>query len=120
MTLEQGGCPVDTVRACGSGAANSLWVRIIANVTGKPVLVSAEKDATCLGSAVCAAVAGGLHGDLAGAAAAMAPPFETIEPDVDIDVYESCFGVYLRIYQKMKGTMAELARMADAGGGAGR
>ena len=120
MTLEQGGCPVDTVRACGSGAANSLWVRIIANVTGKPVLVSAEKDATCLGSAVCAAVAGGLHGDLASAAAAMAPPFETIEPDVDIDVYESCFGVYLRIYQKMQGTMAELARMADAGGEAGR
>ena len=39
----------------------SIWaeLQVIADVTGKRVLVSAERNATCLGSAVCASVAVG-------------------------------------------------------------
>ena len=112
-TLEKGGCPVAALRTCGSGSANRLWLGIIADVTGKRVLVSAERNATCLGSAVCASVAAGLHADLAAAAAAMAPEFETIEPAEGMDPYGGYFAAYLDTYRQMKGTMAGLARLAD-------
>jgi ribulokinase len=111
-TIEDGECPVHELRACGSGAGNRLWIRIIANVTGKPVLVSCEKHATCLGSAVCAAVACGAYGDLSEASAAMAPRFETIGPDHDSTIYPGYFDHYVRTYVHMRHTMRELSRMA--------
>lgn len=111
--MDRGGCPIDVVRACGSGTANRLWLEIIAAVTGKPIQVSSEKHATCLGSAICAATAAGLYPTLEAAADKMAPQFETIYPDGHIHVYNECFGAYLRIYDKMKETMAGLARLSE-------
>ena len=110
-TLEASGCPVRELRACGSGSGNPLYVRIISTVTGKPVLVSAEKDATCLGSAMCASVAAGLHEDLPAAAQAMGPAFETIEPGAESATYDAYFETYLDTYAKMKGAMHRLARL---------
>lgn len=112
-TLECGGVAVRELRACGSGAMSSLYTRIIADVTRRPVRVSREKQATCLGSAVCAAVAGGGYAGLPEAAAAMASGFETIEPDQDIDGYEPFFQAYLETYRRMGGVMARLARLAS-------
>ena len=95
------------------GAANALWIRIIASVTGKRVLVSAEKHATCLGSAVCASVACGTYPDLPAAAAAMAPAFETVEPGADKGVYDEYFEIYLETYRNMKGVMKRLSGLTD-------
>lgn len=107
-TLERGGQAIETVRACGTGAGNALWVDIIASVTGKPIDVSGEKQATCLGSAVCAAVASGLHPDLETAASAMAPSFTRVTPTHGKQDYEPFFALYLETYRQMRHTMAEL------------
>ncbi|MDQ1257051.1 MAG: hypothetical protein QG656_1652, partial [Candidatus Hydrogenedentes bacterium] len=109
-TLERGGHAVTELRACGSGSANALYTRIIADITGKRLLVSAEKDATCLGSAMCAAVAARVYPDLPAAAEAMTPRFETVEPSDDRAVYDDYFGAYLDIYRQMKLTMHRLAQ----------
>ena len=107
-TLESGGQLIETVRACGTGAGNNLWVEIIAGVTGKSIEVSSEKHATCLGSAVCAAVAAELHPDIEAAASAMAPAFTRVEPGQNKHAYDHLFGLYLETYQQMRHTMAEL------------
>ncbi len=108
--LDAGGFPISELRACGSGAGNALWVDIIASVLGKPIRVSAEKHATCLGSAVCATVACGAHESLEAAAAAMAPSHETVDPDLGIhQVYQPYLEAYLETYQQMKGVMKRLS-----------
>ncbi len=107
--LVRGGCPVREVRACGTGAGNRLWVEIIASATQTPILVSEEKQATCLGSAMCAAVACQAHPDLCTAAQAMAPAFDTIEPQPNTEVYDEVFAAYLDLYANTKGAMARLS-----------
>jgi len=111
-TLEGGGCPISEIRACGSGASNALWVRIVASVTGKPIGVSQEKHATCLGAAVCAAVACGAHPDLPTAAAAMAPDFHTVEPGMR-GRYDEYFEIYLETYRQMRGSMERLSHLSE-------
>ena len=108
-TFEKGGYPIDAIRACGSGAANALWIRIIASATGKPISVSAEKHATCRGSAVCAAVACGAYSTIEEAAAAMAPQFETVAPEAGREPYDVFFNLYLDTYRNMKGVMKQLS-----------
>ncbi|MBN2309820.1 MAG: xylulose kinase [Candidatus Hydrogenedentes bacterium] len=109
-TLAGGGRAVREIRACGTGAGNGLWVDIIATATGCPILVSHEKQATCLGSAICAAVACGAHEDLESAAAAMATPFETVTPSSGIDVYDGLFESYLETYRQVRPIVARLSQ----------
>ncbi len=105
-TYLDGGLPIESLRVCGSGAENLLWTRIIASVTGIPLMVSHEKHATCLGSAVCAAVAAGLHPNLTDAAAAMEPLFDTVEPNPEAaKVYDAGFERYRAIYTALKPVM---------------
>ena len=111
-TLDQGGCPIAEVRTCGSGAANTLWTQIIADATGLPLLVSSETQATCLGSAVCAAVACGAFDSLEDAAAAMAPDFHSVEPHHGAQDYEPYYALYLETYARMKPTMGRLSRLS--------
>jgi ribulokinase len=109
-TLERGGRHVQEVRVSGSGAGNPLWLRIIAGATGRPLHVSKVAHATCLGAAVCAAVAAGAHADLAAGAAAMAPEFDTVWPGPEVEAYDEYFKAYLDTYARMKGTMHWLAQ----------
>lgn len=112
--LERGGRRVQEVRVTGSGAGNRLWLRIIASVTGRPLLVSSVTQATALGAAVCAAVAADAHPDLAAAAAAMAPPFETEWPAHGFEVYDGYYQAYLDTYRQLKGTMHWLSTTSTA------
>jgi ribulokinase len=114
-TLSSGGCVIEELRACGSGAASVLWTQIIADVTGRRVLVSEEKQATCLGSAVCAAVACGAYPDLETASAAMSPSFMRVDPSGERGVYDVCFDLYRKTYGNMKDVMHELAHLTRPG-----
>jgi len=109
--LETGGRPVSEVRVCGTGAGNRLWTRIIAGVLEKPLFVSAERQATCLGTAIGAAVACGSHASLIEAASAMAAPLERIEPELDTTAYEIGYHCYSETYSRMRDTMHRLADM---------
>lgn len=107
--LESGGCAIQEVRVAGSGAGNGLLLRILAAVTGRPMLVPAVTQASSLGAAACAAVACGAHEGLEAAGAAMAPAFETVWPEDDFEVYDAYFEAYRDTYRQMKETMHRLS-----------
>lgn len=112
-TIEGGGVGISEFRACGSGSGNALWTQIIADVTGRTVLVSEEKHATCLGSAVCAAVASGGYPNLESAAAAMSPAFHAVAPGDGRVAYDAYFNLYRETYRNMRETMHELAKLTN-------
>ncbi|MBE3070364.1 MAG: hypothetical protein IMZ66_09020, partial [Planctomycetes bacterium] len=55
------GIEAKALRVVGGGAKNRLWNRIRADVTGLPVVVPAETEATALGAALFAFVGGGVY-----------------------------------------------------------
>lgn len=59
------------IRLAGGAARSAPWAQIFADVCQRPVEVAEAEEVGALGAAICAAVAGGLHGDLASATAAM-------------------------------------------------
>jgi len=72
----------------GGGAASSLCIQVFADVFGIPASRAQGPAGASLGSAVCAAVAAGLHPDVATAVARMEKPRETFTPDAgNADVY---------------------------------
>lgn len=67
--------------AIGGGARNPVWLKMVADATGLPVIRSLTDEASALGAAISAAVGAGLHPDFASAAAAMTGIAETLAPD---------------------------------------
>jgi len=55
------GIDAKALRVVGGGARNALWNQIRADVTGLPVVVPAEVEATALGAAMVALVGGGVY-----------------------------------------------------------
>jgi xylulokinase len=89
------GLPIERFIAMGGGSRSSLWCQIVADVTGKPVTRSASPEATCLGAAILAAAAAGLHSDVREAASAMVHLGETFSPN------EKNQAIYDRLYDEV-------------------
>jgi xylulokinase len=79
--LDAAPAPPAALRVCGGGAASDLWCTIIADVTGLPVLRSADAEVGAKGALLTAAVALGEHTDLTAAAAALVAPRDRRDPD---------------------------------------
>ncbi len=73
--------PLASIRLLGGGARSTTWAAIRADASGLPVTVPVDGDSAPIGAAMCAAVAAGLHRELAAAAAALPSPRATIDPD---------------------------------------
>ncbi len=80
---ETSGFPVSRIMAAGGIARkDSMMMQIYADVLNRPVEVSKASQAGALGSAIYAAVAGGLYPSVKEAAEAMAAPVERVyQPD---------------------------------------
>lgn len=70
----------DRVIATGGGARSPLWLQLIADELGARVVRPASPERACLGAALCAAAAAGLHPSVAAAAAAMVHPDREFAP----------------------------------------
>lgn len=58
------GQPIDEIRAVGGGSIGDVWIQIIADVLGRPILTVAHpQDAGAVGAAACALVGLGLKPD---------------------------------------------------------
>jgi L-ribulokinase len=72
------GIPIEGIIALGGVAKKSPFVmQVVADVINKPILVARSEQACALGSAMAAAVVGGLYPTIAGAQQAMGGGFET-------------------------------------------
>lgn len=103
--LETADGPVREVVVMGGGAASPAWLRILADVLDRPLLLSPTQEGAALGAAVLAAAAVGLvSGGVTAAAAAMAHRRERIEPQQSgASVYANLAPEYRAIYPALQG-----------------
>ena len=79
----------------GGGSRSRLWLQIMADVTGVPVVQSTTNEATCLGAGILAAVGAGWYADARAAAEAMTGTSGCYVPD------GATMAVYNRLYQEV-------------------
>lgn len=79
--LTELGLGSEAIRVVGGGARDETWLRIKADVTGRPIERLAEPEATALGAALTAAVGIGWWSDLDAAVAATLRLAAGVEPD---------------------------------------
>ena len=79
--LGKNGLQISTLSVTGGHLNNPLLTELYADATGCTMVVPASEDATLLGTAMVAAVAAGIHGDLASAGRAMHRAGRARRPD---------------------------------------
>lgn len=83
-----------------SGAAKSkLWSKIVADVLGCKIVIPKVKEATALGTAICAGVGAGVYSSISEAAQQFAKFERSYEPDLNnhsqyLDIYEKWRMIY--------------------------
>ena len=93
------GIPIEGVIALGGVAKKSPFVmQVVADVINKPILVARSEQACALGSAMAAAVVGGLYPTISDAQKAMGGGFETeyIPNPVNVQKYKILYEKYSR------------------------
>ncbi len=85
--------------AIGGGAANRLWCSIMADVTGKRILIPSSLEASALGAAMTAAVGAGWYKTFDEAAKKMTAPKKEIMPNGrNHKIYKRLFSEYTHVY----------------------
>lgn len=74
------GAPIARIMISGGAGASDLSRQILADAAGKPVVAVTAEEPVLLGAAILGAAAGGVHGDLAAAMAAMSAPGRAYAP----------------------------------------
>jgi xylulokinase len=109
------GVPIDHFVAIGGGAASDLWVQILADATGRPILRSATVEASSLGAAIAAAKGIGWYKSIAEAASAMAgKPVRSFEPDAKRAArYAELRAIHAELWPKLADWNGRLANFAE-------
>lgn len=94
------GQAIDHYVAIGGGASSPLWRQMLADASGKPVLISDTVEASALGAGMIAAYGAGWFGSIVEAATAMAGETTAVEPDAAAhERYAELLDIYRRVYQ---------------------
>jgi xylulokinase len=110
------GQPIAELRVMGGGAKSELFCQIVADVTQKPLRLTASPEATCLGAGMLAAVAAGWFSDAAEAARAMSSSGRTVLPGEGRGAYDAWFRrVYAGLYPALERAAAEAAKLRAQG-----
>lgn len=106
LALEASGQRIDQLNVSGGFVSSKVWLQILADITGKRLVLAATEDASAIGAAYLAEKALGWS---EGYAVRDLKGVLSIEPDVDrYRKYEVYFGLYKRLYLNLKGLMGEL------------
>ncbi|MCC6557229.1 MAG: xylulose kinase [Polyangiaceae bacterium] len=116
--VEAAAGPIAELVVMGGGSRSALWCRILADVTGRPVVRAGSSEATSLGAAILAARAAGLFGGIPAAARGMTSRGEAFAPGEDRDHYDRLYReVYAGLYPALSGALGRLAALRAAAGG---
>jgi sugar (pentulose or hexulose) kinase len=118
QAAEEGtGNAVQSLVAVGGGARVPTWLQIKADVSGRPLLASADSEASLLGAAVLAGIGAGVYGEASAAeaffaarAAITSPPSVVYLPDpVRHDAHQRLLDLYLALQEPLRQASAGLA-----------
>ncbi len=95
---------INKIRGCGGVVFNPLWLKIIADVTGKPIVLTEQSaNAGVLGCAVIASVGSGMYENFPQACEHMVHVTQVVEPDAQAhEEYSEIYAKYLDLYQSLK------------------
>ncbi len=96
------GQEVRGIRVVGGGSRNALWNQIRADVTGLPVMVMAEHEATVIGAALFAFVGAGVFNSIDEALSATVTGEQVVEPSRQREVYDSLYERYLSLLPSLQ------------------
>jgi len=102
--LERGvGVPIEELRVVGGGAKSRTWLEILASAIGKPVAtLAASQEANCLGAAMTAYVALGVHDDFRIAAERMIDVEDRVPADpAAAEVYRRLADIFGEAYRQV-------------------
>jgi len=101
--MEQKGVSITELVVCGGTTKSDLWMHIHADVTGKPITITEEQQATVLGGAILAAVGAGLYDSIEEAAQQMVRVKQIVEPDMEQHAaYQFYVDQYVKTYEVLK------------------
>jgi len=93
--IQGGSIAVDELTMVGGAAESPLWPQIVADVTGLPVVVPAERQAAARGAAILAGVGAGVFADAAAGFAAFRGAETRLEPQVPVTrIYNAAYAHY--------------------------
>lgn len=97
--------------AMGGGSRSALWLQMMADVTGVPVVRAITSEVTCLGAGILAAVGAGWYPDAAAAAAGMARTAERYAPAPNAQrIYDRLYDeVYRTLFPTLQAAIDKLA-----------
>ena len=94
------GTEIKHIIATGGGSKSPIWCQLQADITGLPVVIPAEKEAACLGSAIIGAVADGVFASFDDAADKCISFTTRYEP-VNHAKFEAKFRKFCALYDAM-------------------
>jgi xylulokinase len=104
------GTPDDDLRAIGGGARSPLWMRLQADVYGRPIQRTVIDEGPAYGAALLAGVAAGVFADVGEAAERVRLREEVTEPDGErARRYDELYATYTELYPALRGAMHALA-----------
>jgi xylulokinase len=104
------GTPDDDLRAVGGGARSPLWMRLQADVYGRPIRRTVIDEGPAYGAALLAGVAAGVFADVEEASARVRLRDEVTEPDAErARRYDELYATYTGLYPALREAMHELA-----------
>lgn len=106
-TIKQADLNIESIVASGGVIKNPLWMKIISDVTQKPILLTKNSaNAGILGCAIICALGSGEYRGFDEAIQNMVEISATIEPDLnEYKKYEENYHHYLEIYQQLRPVM---------------
>jgi xylulokinase len=101
----------DDVRATGGGAGSPLWLRLQADIYGRPIRRTAADEGPAYGAALLAGVASGVFADVEEATTRVRLLDSVTEPDLErARRYDELYGVFVSLYPALRDAMHALAR----------
>jgi xylulokinase len=102
---------IGSIRAVGGGARSPLWIRIVTDITGRPVRVCADSEVSAAGAAALAWEFLDRQGHTSGqvAPSEMLLGREALPDPSTAARYDAFFGVYRQMYPALRGLFHDLA-----------
>jgi gluconokinase len=106
QSLEASGQSVSQLNVSGGFVSSSAWLQIMADITGKRLVLATTEDASAVGAAYLAAKA-------TGRSEVYPSPVQdestVVEPNAENhQIYSEYFIIYQKLYRQLKGTMEEM------------